>query len=68
MPTRPRILCTLAAHLTYDDDRARRVALLGEAVELAHRNGDPELVGGVLVAEFLALWDPTWTRTANCWR
>lgn len=58
-PRRARVLCTLAAHLTFDADRDRRVGLLGEALEVAQKNGDPELIGSVLVAEYLALWDPT---------
>jgi class 3 adenylate cyclase/tetratricopeptide (TPR) repeat protein len=58
-PRRARILATLAAHLTFDTDRERRVRLLAEALELARKAGDPEVVGSVLVAEFIALWDPT---------
>ena len=58
-PRRARILSTLAAHLVFDDDRDRRVALLREALDLARGIGDPELIGSVLVAEYMALWDPT---------
>jgi class 3 adenylate cyclase/tetratricopeptide (TPR) repeat protein len=58
-PRRPRILSTLAAHLTFDEDRTRRGALLAEALELARRAGEPELIGSVLVAEYQALWDPS---------
>ncbi|MBL8777384.1 MAG: AAA family ATPase [Acidimicrobiales bacterium] len=53
------VLATLASHLSFDPDRPRRVALLAEADERARRIGDPELIGSVLVAEHLALWDPT---------
>jgi class 3 adenylate cyclase/tetratricopeptide (TPR) repeat protein len=63
---RVRILTTLAAHLTYDDDRDRRVALLQEALTLARRSGDPTLIGSVLVAEYLTLWDAsTFARRAD---
>jgi tetratricopeptide (TPR) repeat protein len=58
-PRRARVLSTLAAHLTFEDDRDRRVALIREAHDLARAVGDPELIGSVLVVEFLALWDPT---------
>jgi tetratricopeptide (TPR) repeat protein len=61
-PRRSRILSTLAAHLMFDDDRDRRIDLLGEAQSLARSIGDPELIGSVLVAEFLSLWDPTTSR------
>ncbi|OWY59400.1 hypothetical protein B7486_74775, partial [cyanobacterium TDX16] len=58
-PRRVQVLSTLAAHLTFDDDRQRRVQLLAEADSLARRLDDPALVGTVLVAEYLCLWDPT---------
>ncbi|MEQ1872527.1 MAG: AAA family ATPase [Ilumatobacteraceae bacterium] len=58
-PRKVRIIATLAAHLTFDPDRQRRIDLLARALELARANGDPELVGAVLCAEFIALWDPT---------
>lgn len=58
-PRRARILATLASHLTFDGDLDRCVDLLREALELARRIGDPELTGSVLVAEHLALWNPT---------
>lgn len=65
-PRRPRILSTVASHLTFDGDRQRRVDLIDEAHRLARANGDPELIGSVLVAEFLTLWDPTtFTRRAE---
>ncbi len=54
-----RIMATLAAHLTFDPDRQRRVDLVTRALELARANGDPELIGAVLSAEFISLWDPT---------
>lgn len=56
---RTRILSTLASHLTFDRDRTRREALLAEAHERARAEGDPELIGTVQVADFLALWDPS---------
>lgn len=56
---RVRVLLTLAAHLSFDEDRARRSTLLGEAVVLATELGDPELIGSAKAAEFIVLWDPT---------
>ena len=35
------------------------MALIDEAIEIAERNGDPELIGSVLVAQYLTLWDPS---------
>ena len=58
-PRRAMVLSAMAAHLTYDDDRGRRVRLLQEADDIARAVGDPALIGGVLVAEHRALWDPT---------
>jgi class 3 adenylate cyclase/tetratricopeptide (TPR) repeat protein len=58
-PRRSRVLSTLAAHLSFDPDRDRRLGLLREAEEIARRLGDPEMIGTALVAEHLALWDPT---------
>jgi tetratricopeptide (TPR) repeat protein len=56
---RIRVLLTLATHLSFDDDRGRRAALLGEALTLATEVGDPELIGSAKAAEFLVLWDPS---------
>lgn len=56
---RVRVLATLASHLTFEPDRQRRVDLLAEADALARRTGDPELIGAILVAEHVSLWDPT---------
>lgn len=56
---RVRILSTLASHLTFESDRSRRSAILEEAHALARADGRPDLVGSVLVAEYLSLWDPT---------
>ena len=56
---RVRLLATLASHLTFDADPQRRIDLLGEADARARQLGDPELIGTVLMAEYLALWDPT---------
>lgn len=58
-PRRVRILSTLASHLTFESDRSRRSAILDEAHTLARADGRPDLVGNVLVAEYLSLWDPT---------
>lgn len=56
---RVRVLATLASHLTFAGDRQRRIALLAEADARARRLGDPELIGAVLVAEHVSVWDPT---------
>ncbi len=53
------LLSTLAGHLTFDRDRDRRAALLREALTRAQEVGDPKVIGGVLVSEYLALWDPS---------
>jgi class 3 adenylate cyclase len=58
-PRKVRVMSTLAAHLTFDQDRGRRLELLQHAQRLARDVGDPELIGGALSAEFIALWDPT---------
>ncbi|NOX30718.1 MAG: AAA family ATPase [Actinobacteria bacterium] len=57
-PLRIRVLSTLAVTLAFDADRERRADLVGEAARLAREIGDRLLLGAVLVAEFLALWDP----------
>lgn len=54
---RVRVLANLASHLTFVD-RERRVAIIAEATELATRLADPALVGVVLNAEFLCMWEP----------
>lgn len=58
-PRRVRVLAVLAAHLAFDPDRERRVRLVAEGQAVARQLGDPELIGTVLVAEYLSLWDPT---------
>jgi tetratricopeptide (TPR) repeat protein len=58
-PRRVRIMSTLAVHLTFDRQRERRLDLLREAQRLARLDGEPELIGSTLSAEFIALWDPT---------
>ncbi len=58
-PRRVRIMSTLAAHLTFDHDRARRLELLDQAQAQARDLGDPLLLGEALSAEFIALWDPS---------
>jgi class 3 adenylate cyclase/tetratricopeptide (TPR) repeat protein len=58
-PRRIRVLTALAGHLSFDEDRPRRSALLAEAQHLAREIGDPELVGSTYIAEFIALWDPS---------
>lgn len=58
-PRRVRLLATLASHLTFDPDRDRCRAALDEAYRAARENGDPELIGTALVAEYIAFWDPS---------
>ncbi|MDP2291022.1 MAG: AAA family ATPase [Actinomycetota bacterium] len=58
-PRRARLLATLASHLTFHADRGRRAAVIDAAHTHARGDGDPALTGTVLVAEYLALWDPT---------
>jgi hypothetical protein len=58
-PLRARVLATLAAHLTFEPDHEQRVTLLHEADGLARGIGEPELIGGVLMAEYLSLWNPS---------
>lgn len=58
-PRRVRILSTLASHLTFDPDRTRRSGLLAEAHELARADGSHDLIGAVLVAEYLSMWNAT---------
>lgn len=57
-PMRVRVLSTLASHLTFDDDRDHRVALITEANQLVPQHDDPLLAAMVLNAEFLCLWEP----------
>ncbi len=57
-PLRARVLATLASHLTFDDDRDRRAAIIAEASQLATRRHDPSLDAIVLNAEYLCLWEP----------
>lgn len=57
-PTRARLLATLATHATFAYEADRREALIAEALELADRHGDPALLGAVLNAEFMCLWEP----------
>lgn len=58
-PRRVRIMSTLAAHLTFDHDRERRLELVEQAQKQARDIGDPVLLGDALCAEFIALWDPS---------
>lgn len=57
-PLRPRVLAALASNLTFASSAQRRAELIAEAHELAERLGDPALVGAVLNAEFVCLWEP----------
>ncbi len=57
-PLRVRVLATLASHLTFASEPSHRMALIAEALELAHRHRDPALLGVVLNAEFICLWEP----------
>jgi class 3 adenylate cyclase/tetratricopeptide (TPR) repeat protein len=68
-PMRVRVLATLASHITFGDDRERRVALIAEANELAALHDDPHLTAMVLNAEVLCLWEPsTFERRAEIGR
>ena len=55
---RAQLLGTLAVELCYSEDRSRSEAYAAEAVELARRVGDPELIGRALNNFFLASWKP----------
>lgn len=57
-PLRPRVLATLAAHATFAYDVDRRAGLIREALALAELQDDPGLLGAVLNAEFICLWEP----------
>ena len=58
-PMRVNVLSILATSLAFEDDRARRVELVFEAVSLARSFDDTTLLASALIAEHLALWDPT---------
>ena len=57
-PLRARLLARLGLELYYSGDAERRLALTGEAVELARRLGDPRTLASCLVARHYALWRP----------
>ncbi len=58
-PLRLRVLSILATSLAFEDGRDRRESYANEAVEVGRALGDSGLLAGALVAEHLALWDPT---------
>lgn len=57
-PMRARVLANLASHLTFASERERRIDLIEEAKRIATAHADPALIGTVLNAEFISLWDP----------
>lgn len=57
-PLRVHVLAALASNLTFGSEPTERVGLIEEALKLAERHGDPALVGAVLNAEFICLWEP----------
>ena len=57
-PVRVEVLSILATSLAFEDGQQRRQALDDEAIALARRLGDPQLVASALVAEHLAMWSP----------
>lgn len=57
-PMRVRVLATLASNLTFAAGPERRQSVIDEALELARRHDDPALIGAVLNAEFICLWEP----------
>jgi DNA-binding SARP family transcriptional activator len=61
-PLRARLLATLAAELTWSDDNVRRRALSDEAMTIARRSGDPATLAQVLVARFVAIFEPSSAR------
>jgi class 3 adenylate cyclase/tetratricopeptide (TPR) repeat protein len=54
-----RLLANLAVELTWVADLERRSALSGEAVSLARRLGDRDVLGSVLTARAIAIQDPS---------
>lgn len=58
-PMRVRVLATLASNLTFAAPPERRRAVIDEALAHAARIDDPALVGAVLNAEFMCLWEPS---------
>lgn len=57
-PMRVRVLATLASNLTFAAGPERRRAVIDEALAQAETHGDPALIGAVLNAEFICLWEP----------
>jgi len=53
---RARLLATLAVELTWSDERERRQALSDEALVLARRHGDADLLGSVIALRWTTLW------------
>ncbi|MGH8972172.1 MAG: hypothetical protein ACRD0C_03095, partial [Acidimicrobiia bacterium] len=59
---RARLLATLAAELLWSGDADRRRRLIDEALELARGEGDPVVLGQVLLLRWATLWNPRWAR------
>jgi class 3 adenylate cyclase len=57
-PVRARLLATLALELTFSPDRKRCLALSDEALAIARRLGDPDLVAQVFSARHIATIGP----------
>lgn len=57
-PMRVRVLATLASNLTFAASPERRREVIAEALELAEMHGEPGLIGVVINAEFVCLWEP----------
>jgi class 3 adenylate cyclase/tetratricopeptide (TPR) repeat protein len=55
---RAQLLANLAVELTWDPDRDRRLALNDEALAMAERLGDEAILGSVLAARCISMWDP----------
>jgi class 3 adenylate cyclase/tetratricopeptide (TPR) repeat protein len=58
-PMRARLLAHLAMELVWATDLERRGALSAEALVVARRTGDPDVLGFVLTFRSLAIWHPS---------
>jgi tetratricopeptide (TPR) repeat protein len=59
---RARLLATLAAELLWSGDAGRRRRLTDEALSLARDEGDPVILGSVVLLRWTILWNPRWAR------
>lgn len=57
---RARLLAILAVELLWSADPARCRLLSDEALTLAHRDGDPRVLGSVIALRWATLWHPSW--------